>query len=497
MRAALCAALLLLALPAGASAAPELVKVGEFSDPVALAAPPQDASRLFVVERAGIVRLVKDGIPAAAPFADLTGPVLAGGERGLLGMAFAPDYEASGLAYVFLTADSPPGELQIRELRRSADPDRALPGAGRLVLGVPHADASNHNGGQLAFGPDGLLYAATGDGGDANDPEDDAARVDSLLGKILRINPREGGAQPDNPFRNEVWAYGLRNPWRFSFDRATGDLVIGDVGQGVKEEIDWAPAAAGGGRGVNFGWRCWEGTIPTPGVARPPCPSQPTGTQLPAVERDHVADGFCAIVGGFVVRDPGLPSLVGRYLYGDNCHSGLESVLLGGPAAPAGTGLAVTALTSFGEDACGRIYAASLDGPVYRLHDGAPSQCSSAVGAAVPPGGVPAVGAAVDTQAPRLRIVYRGTQRFRRLRLAIKPDEDCTATLRARRFRTRHVALQPGVRRVVRIRPTRTGAKRLRRALARRGSVKVTIRIAARDAAGNVKLRRARLNLRR
>jgi hypothetical protein len=503
MRAALVAVLLVLALPAGAAAAPELVPVGDFSDPVALAAPPRDASRLFVVQRGGQVRLVKDGVAAVAPFADLSAFVVAGGERGLLGMAFPPDYAASGRAYVFLTAKSPAGELQVRELQRSVDPDRAVAGAGRLVLAVPHPD-SNHNGGQLAFGPDGLLYAATGDGGGANDPGDDAADPASLLGKVLRIDPRTGAAPPGNPFGNAVWAYGLRNPWRFSFDRATGDLVIGDVGQGVKEEVDWAPAAAGGGRGADFGWRCWEGTIATPSDpsdrnSAPLCPVLPTGTQPPALERDHDADGFCAIVGGFVVRDPGVPSLAGRYLYGDNCHSGLESVVLGAPGGPADTGLSVGALTSFGEDACGRIYTASLGGRVSRLQEGAPSPCSFPAPPAGPGPGVPPPPGAVpaDATAPVLKLSWRGTQRLRRLRLALRADEACTATLRARRLRTRRVALEPGVRRAVRLRPTRRGARRLRRALARHGRVTLRIRIAARDAAGNVRVRRVRIHLRR
>jgi Glucose / Sorbosone dehydrogenase len=503
MRAALVAALLSLLAPAAAAAAPELVKVGDFSSPVGIAAPPGDASRLFVVERGGLVRLVKDGATLPAPFADLTGPVLAGGERGLLGMAFAPDYAASGLAYVFLTAESPVGELQIRELRRSADPDRAEPGAGRLVLGVPHADAANHNGGQLAFGRDGYLYAATGDGGGSNDPGDDAANTSSLLGKILRINPREGGAPPDNPFGNQVWSYGLRNPWRFSFDRATGDLVIGDVGQGVKEEIDWAPASAGGGRGVNFGWHCWEGSIPTPSDpsnrnSAPLCATLPA-SQPPALERDH-NDGFCAIVGGFVVRDPRLSSLAGRYLYGDNCQSGLESVALGAPGGPVATGLSVAALTSFGEDACGRIYVASIDGPVSRLQDGAPSACSfpSQPG----PGGGQAVTG--DTRPCALRVTYRRTQRVlrrggRKLRLGLRADEACTARLKARRFRSKTVALASGRKRVTRLKPTRKGLRRMRRTLARSGKVrlKVTVRVIARDAAGNLTRRTARPRLRR
>jgi Glucose / Sorbosone dehydrogenase len=496
MRAAVLAALLLLALPAGAAAAPELMPVGQFDDPVAIAAPPQDPSRVFVVERLGAIRLVKDGAVLPAPFADLTGPVLAAGtEQGLLGLAFPPDYAITGLFYVFITADSPPGELQIRELQRSADPDHAVPGPGRLVLGIPHPGASNHNGGQLAFGPDGFLYAATGDGGSANDPGDDAADTGSLLGKILRINPRAGAAQPSNPFGNAVWAYGLRNPWRFSFDRGTGDLLIGDVGQGVKEEIDWAPAAAGGGRGVNFGWRCWEGSVLTPSDfndrnSPPLCDSPPVGTQPPAIEHDHNG-GFCAIVGGFVVRDPGLPSLLGRYLYGDFCADVLWSVALGtGPTTP--TELDVARLSSFGEDACGHVYVASLDGPVYRIQDGAPSPCSFPQQPGPGPGGGPAGGPAADRAAPLLRVRYRGTQRLRRLRVALRANEDCAVTVRAERFRTRRVTLEAGVRRVVRMKATRRGARRLRRAIVRRGRVEVTIRIAARDAAGNRAVRRVR-----
>jgi glucose/arabinose dehydrogenase len=490
MRAALLAALLLLALPAGAAAAPQLVPLGEFDAPVALAAPPRDAARLFVVEQGGVVRVIKDGAVLPAPFADLTAFVEAGGEEGLLGLAFPPDYAASGLAYVFLVRPGG-GALEIRELQRSIDPDRALPGPGRLVLSVDHTQDSNHNGGQLAFGPDGMLYAATGDGGGGNDPEDDAANTGSLLGKILRIDPRTGAPAPGNPFGNAVWAYGLRNPWRFSFDRGTGDLLIGDVGQGVAEEIDWAPAAAGGGRGVNFGWHCFEANQATPGVSG--CPSSPAGTQLPELELPRT-DGYRAVIGGFVVRDPGLPTLAGRYLFGDHFVDELQWHALGSGGEPAGTGLFVDQLTSFGEDACGRIYTSALSGTVSRLQDGAPSACSFPP---EPPGGPgsgggPAAAAVPDRLAPVLRLRYRGTQRLHRLRLALRANEDCAVILGAKRFRTRRVALRAGVRRVVRIKPTRRGARRLRRAIARRGRVRVTIRVVARDAAGNAAVRRVR-----
>jgi hypothetical protein len=385
MRAALLAAVLLLAVPTVAAAQLELAPVGTFADPVAIGAPPGDPSRLFVVERGGVIRLVKDGVVARAPFADLSRFVRVSDEEGLLGIAFPRRYAAHGRLYVFLV-DRTGRALQIRELRRrSRNPDRAVRGRGRLVLAVPHTQGDTHNGGQLAFGPDGYLYAGTGDGGGSNDLEDDAADPRSLLGKILRIDPRRAAGRrraipPGKPFGNEVWAYGLRNPWRFSFDRATGDLLIGDVGQGVAEEIDWAPAARGRGRGADFGWHCRQGDVATPRNpndrrSRPLCRRPPRSAQAPAIALDHgPPDRFCAVVGGFVVRDPGLPSLAGRYLFGDFCRPDLFTAVLGAPGRPTPTGLSVPALTSFGEDACGRIYIASLGGEVRRLREnGAPS----------------------------------------------------------------------------------------------------------------------------
>src|SRR3954451_15246889 len=216
MRAALLAVLLLLAQPAAAAAELDLAPVGDFTEPVALGAPPGDPSRLFVVERRGIVRLVKDGAVVPTPFADLSRHVRVSDEEGLLGIAFPPGYAHGGRLYVFLVSRSG-GTLQIRALGRSRNPDQAVRGGGRLVLAVPHRQGDTHNGGQLAFGPDGYLYAATGDGGGSNDLENDAADRRSLLGKILRIDPRRAGRRrhrvpPGNPFGNEVWAYGLRNP---------------------------------------------------------------------------------------------------------------------------------------------------------------------------------------------------------------------------------------------------------------------------------------------
>ncbi len=241
-------ALLALALlaPGGAKAA-TLVPVGSFDSPIAAASPPRDTTRLFVVERGGRVWIVRNGTKVRDAFLDIVDQVATDGERGLLSIAFAADYEASGRFYVYLTAEDPRGELQVREYHRSAaDPDRADP-TGRIVWSTPHGEASNNNGGQVEIGPDGLLWFATGGGGGSNDLFNHARDPAGRLGKLLRIDPNPGNGggytiPAGNPFGTAVWAYGLRNPFRFSFDvRGTGDLFIGDVGEGAREEIDWAP----------------------------------------------------------------------------------------------------------------------------------------------------------------------------------------------------------------------------------------------------------------
>jgi hypothetical protein len=368
-RAALAAVALAAAFAYGGEAAPgdpELALVGTFSSPTYLTAPPGDAERLFVVEQGGRIRVVRNGATLPTAFLDLTSLVLSGGERGLLSMAFAPDYASTGRFYVYYTARSPAGQVVIAEYRRSSNPDVADSTTARPVVTIPHP-LSNHNGGQLQFGPDGYLYIGTGDGGGAGDPDGNGQNLESLLGKILRINP--AGAPytipADNPFvgqagRDEIWSYGLRNPWRFSFDRQTGDLVIGDVGQGNWEEIDFAPAGAGRGRGANFGWDCWEGRSPFEGCTAP-------GHVPPVWQYSHARG--CSITGGYVARDPALASLHGRYVYGDYCTARVWSVALGVPDArdDRHTGLNVPSLYSFGEDACGRVYALSGGGAVYRL----------------------------------------------------------------------------------------------------------------------------------
>ncbi len=348
-----------------------LVKVGSFREPVYVTGAPGDASRLFVAQRGGQIMLVQGGRIQARPFLDIGSLVNAGGqEQGLLGLAFAPDYARSGRFFVDYTL--PSNDIRVVQYDRSAsNPDLADPASARTLLTIDHHKYTNHNGGQLAFGPEGDLYIGVGDGGSEDDPEDNGQNTDTLLGKILRISPSANGGYtiPDsNPFAGqtnrlgEIWAYGLRNPWRFSFDRATGDLVIGDVGQDLQEEIDFAPAHTGAG--ANYGWSVWEGD-------RRNKPGTAPHAVFPVLIARH-SEGYCAIIGGFVVRDRTLPSLYGRYLFADNCRSPIESVKLsrGRAIGLRATGLSVPSTSSFGEDARGHIYVCSLRGPVYRLAGG-------------------------------------------------------------------------------------------------------------------------------
>ena len=357
--------------PGAAATRLRLARIGSFNQPVYVTAPRADRSRLMVVEQPGVIRVVRGGRTLSRPFLDIHARVTAGGERGLLGLAFAPDYAVSGRFYVYYTDRQ--GRQVVAEYRRGASADVADAGSARIVLRMQDAE-SNHNGGSLNFGPDDLLYIGTGDGGGANDQHGrrgNAQNLGSLLGKLLRIDPRESGGRPytvpaSNPFtgrsgaRPEIYAYGLRNPWRYSFDRSTGDLAIGDVGQDAIEEVDFA--RRGRARGVNYGWRPWEGRRrnfdePAPGAV------------FPVLTKRH-PDGWCSITGGYVVRDPALPPLAGRYVYGDFCLGQIRAVRLraGQATGDGGIGLPrVPNLSSFGEDARGRVYVVALDGPVYRL----------------------------------------------------------------------------------------------------------------------------------
>jgi hypothetical protein len=352
--------------------------VGRFGYPVYVTSPPGDRARQFVVQQSGKINVVKNGQILPQPFLDLSKSISFNRrERGLLSMAFTPDYAKSGLFYVFYTR--PNGDLRIDEFKRSSNPDVAAASTRRKVIGIKHRRYGVHNGGQLQFGPDGLLYASTGDGGGSGDPLRNAQDLNSLLGKILRINPRKrssrGGYKvpADNPFsrrpgRGEIWHYGLRNPWRFSFDRRTGRMSIGDVGQAQREEVNFLKRAR---KGFNFGWRCFEGTF----YRRSERCSAP-GHVRPVLEYAHEG-GSCAVTGGFVVRDRALPRLAGRYVYGDYCTGALHAASLEpGQRTPRSrnidTKLVVPRLTGFGEDAQGRIYATSRKyedrpGAVYML----------------------------------------------------------------------------------------------------------------------------------
>ena len=350
----------------------KLVKVGTFDQPLYVTAPTGDRRRVMVVEQPGRIYVVRDGRRLATPFLDIRSKVLSGGEQGLLGLAFPPDYAKSGRFYVYYTRKD--GRQSVSEFRRSTA-DRADAGSERQVLVMADPEG-NHNGGQLNFGPDGLLYIGTGDGGGAGDQHGtigNAQDLGSLLGKILRIDPASSGSEaytvpPSNPFvdqagaRPEVWAYGLRNPWRFSFDRKTGNLTIGDVGQDKFEEVDFTLRDRSAGS--NFGWRVFEGDQRyAEGESAP-------GAVPPVITKTH-DQGWCSITGGYVVRDPKLKALAGRYLYGDFCKGQLWSARLAEGSASddrrVGGVPTVGQLSSFGEDARGRVYVVSLAGAVSRL----------------------------------------------------------------------------------------------------------------------------------
>jgi glucose/arabinose dehydrogenase len=349
-----------------------LLRLGNFNAPTYLTAPRGD-SRRFVVEREGTIVVVKGRRKLGTPFLDISDRVTTGGESGLLSMAFAPDYKRSGRFYVYYTDQQ--GFLQIDQFRRSGNADRADPASRRSVMRVPH-HRFNHKGGQLQFGGDGMLYAGFGDGGSGGDPDENAQNLSRPLGKLIRIDPRPGGGYSipaSNPFarrsgaRGEIYAYGLRNPFRFSFDRSTGSLIIGDVGQDEVEEVDYVPGRNGRPPkgGYNFGWDTFEGNNRYESGSAP-------GQVRPVIAETH-DNGWCSIIGGYVIRDRSLRGsrYAGRYIYGDYCKQGLRLATLRRPrASTRGTGLNVSGLVSFGEDGYGRVYAVSMNGPVYRIGRG-------------------------------------------------------------------------------------------------------------------------------
>jgi glucose/arabinose dehydrogenase len=333
-------------------------------DPLEAQAPRGDA-RLFIVEQAGRIRVVQDGRLLERPFLDLTNEVSYGGERGLLGLAFHPSFAQNGFFYVNYTNRS--GDTRVVRYRVSGDPNVADAASAHLVLAVDQP-FSNHNGGCLRFGEDGKLYVGMGDGGSGGDPQGNGQNRDVLLAKLLRLDVDGGdpyAIPPDNPYagragmRGEIWAYGLRNPWRFCFDPGAHQLVIADVGQNHWEEIDVADARRGG---LDYGWSRYEGSH----CYHPPC--DPGGMTMPAIEYDH-SQG-CSVIGGFVYRGRAIPSWVGRYVYADYCQSWLRSCRFANGRAtdPRQWRLPrLGAVLSFGEDGAGELYLCCNDGNVYRF----------------------------------------------------------------------------------------------------------------------------------
>jgi hypothetical protein len=403
-RLALCVIAAVFALGCGSAEAASLRPIGEFDQPVYVTSSPTDPERLLVVEREGTI--VERSATGTRQLFDLTELVsCCEVERGMLSIVPAPDFESSGRIYATYTGTAQAGGA---EGDIHLDSFRPNPGGGapirERILSVGHAQEANHNGGQLQFGPDGHLYISLGDGGGGGDPFENGQDTKELLGKILRIDPHPGqvpaySIPAGNPFagtasREEIWAYGLRNPWRFSFDRATGDMAIADVGQDAREEIDVAPSPAAGivgGVGANYGWNCREGFIAftSPSSA---CATA-TGFTEPVFDYPHEDPGGgapfgCSIIGGYVVRDASLGDLYGRYLYTDFCSEEIRSLILprdGGIASgDRAEGLKVEKQTSFGEDSCGRIYVASKNGPVFRLEGPVPAGCSVPTGREAP-----------------------------------------------------------------------------------------------------------------
>jgi len=354
------------ALEAGATPLPPValrrIAIG-LTQPVYVVHAGDGTGRLFVVEQAGVIRIVRDGQLLRAPFLDVRRRVIAGGELGLLSVAFHPRYATNGRLFVNYTTDGGNLRTVIAEYRVAAGNPDVADVAERVLLEIAQP-FRNHNGGLNLFGPDGMLYVGMGDGGSGGDPFNNGQRLDALLGKLLRIDV-DGATPyrtpPNNPFvgrgsaRGEIWAYGLRNPWRFSFDRGTGRLFLADVGQNAWEEVDLVE------KGQNYGWNIMEGTH----CFNPPTDCNTNGLRVPIAEYGR-ADG-CSITGGYVYRGPRIPGLVGRYLFGDYCSGRVWALSETAPGRWAAAQLLETGLriSSFGEDQDGEIHIVDHSGGVY------------------------------------------------------------------------------------------------------------------------------------
>jgi len=345
--------------------------------PVFMSAAPNDNARLFIVEKGGLIRIFDRNSSSLRPtaFLNLSGLISTLGERGLLGMAFDPGYITNGQFYVFYTNVN--GNLVIARYAR-VNLDLADPASAVILLTITRDPTfSNHNGGMLAFGPDGCLYAGVGDGGSGGDPNNNGQSLSSLLGKLLRLDPGTGGACSNNGIINpfilvggapQVWSLGLRNPWRFSFDRITGDLYIGDVGQGAREEIDVA-VAPNAGRQANYGWRLMEGSL----CFNPSSNCNSGGLTLPVLDYPHVGSSCSgSVTGGYVYRGQAMPSLSGTYFYADFCLRFVESFRFQNGQATERTEWPLlnptgSSITSFGEDALGELYLVTQGGGLFKI----------------------------------------------------------------------------------------------------------------------------------
>ena len=356
------------AVPSSAPAALDLSKVGQFNSPTYVTSPPEDGKRLFVTERAGKIRVVSEGRKRSKPFLDITGKVGTASEGGLLSVAFSPGYRKNRRFYVYYV-EGGSQNIRIDEFRaRRNSPTRADKRSGRKIIEIKSPD-NTHKGGQLQMTPGGYLLAGTGDGGDYNTPSKKPQKRKSLLGKLLRIKPAAGKGRnwrphPDNPFAGKgkrkghsaILALGLRNPWRFSLDRERpGRIAIGDVGHSKTEEVN--AGSLDRLRGANFGWPCYEGRSKFKGC-------KVKRHTSPRFTYPHTK-GRCSITGGYINRAPGLPRQ-GEYFYGDFCTGEIRAANLDRGSSQA-TGLNVTALVSFGEDAKGNLYTVSLNGKVAKI----------------------------------------------------------------------------------------------------------------------------------